>query len=155
MTQQKDTKYIIKDRGEGGALPDNPEEMRNAVETRRRINEKALVGKVALKHAAPSVFAGDTLVLKGLGPLFSGQYVIEKHTIELSVGSGLRSKFDVSRNAVGDTRGGGDSPSPSDEATEGSTTTDEDTEMHQFSIDEIIQSIVDPSWLFEVPSDEE
>lgn len=121
--KEKDTKFYIKDRGEGGAMPDTVAELDDAVETRRRINEKALEGKVNLKYAEPEVFSGDVVVLKGLGPRFSGQYVVEKHVLEWKTGSLFTSVLTVSRNAVGDTSGGGDGdgdiPSPSDEALEG------------------------------------
>lgn len=99
----KATKFFLKDQGEGGAMPDTIGEMGDAVENRRAINEKALEGKVDLKYAEPDLVAGDTVILKGLGPRFSGQYIVEKHSLSYSKSDGLKSSFDVSRNAIGDT----------------------------------------------------
>ena len=123
MAEVIDTTFIIKDRGEGGALPDDPDELQKAVNARRRINEKAIKGNVVLKHAVPDLVAGETIELKGLGPIFSGLYIVDKHTLILSASRGLRSKFDLLRNAKGDSGETSDQPSPSDEALEGTETT--------------------------------
>ncbi len=101
---EKDTTHIVKDRGAmGGALPGIVEELEKAVESRRNKNEKAMEGKVVLKHGHPSILSGDTVLLAGLGERFSGKWVVEKHTITLSRSSGLGSELQVSRNALGDT----------------------------------------------------
>jgi hypothetical protein len=121
----KSTKYYLKDQDEGGAMPDTAEELSDALENRRGINEKALEGKVTLKYAEPSLISGETIILKGLGPRFSGQYIIEKHTISYSKGGGLTSALDLSRNAIGDTSNinssgtTSGSDSPSEDATSG------------------------------------
>jgi len=126
----KNTDFYVKDQGEGGAMPDTVEELDDTVENRRAINEKALEGKLNLKYAAPELLAGDTIVLKGLGPRFSGQYVIEKHTLTYSKSDGFKSALDLSRNAIGDTSSSSRSSttdgsgSPAEDAGSGSGSSD-------------------------------
>jgi hypothetical protein len=130
----KDTGYIVKSNPKAGALPDTQTDLDNAVSYRQRLNEKAVEGKINLKHADPLVLGGDTIVVRGVGPLYDGLFTVTKHTLTLSKSGGLKSVLDVSRNAVGDSGtepalSGADSgtePAPSGATgAEGSETSDE------------------------------
>lgn len=145
----KSTKYFLKDQDEGGAMPDTVEEMSDALENRRGKNEKALEGKVDLKYAEPSLVAGETIILKGIGPRFSGLYVVEKHTLSYSKSGGLTSSLDLSRNAIGDTSGDSrsgstdGSGSPAEDATAGAGGSTEQQNIVTLTEDECITLVQD------------
>jgi len=104
-----DSTHYLKDNGIGGALPDTKEGLDTAVKSKHYQNEKAMEGSLTLVCGFPSLNAGDKIAVTGVGPVFSGEWIIKTHTLKVSQ-DGCHSTLDLTRNAVGDKGGGaGDS----------------------------------------------
>ncbi len=95
-----DTKHVIKDNAVGGALPDTQDGLDTATAAKHYKNEKAMEGSLELEHGMPSINAGDKITIRGVGSIFSGDWIVKTHT--LKVGSdGCHSSLELTRNAAG------------------------------------------------------
>jgi len=100
-----DTTHFLKDNEIGGAIPDTQEGIDAAVQAKHYQNEKAMEGSLTLVHGFPGLNAGDKITVIGVGPVFSGEWIIKTHTLKVSQ-DGCHSTLELTRNAVGDTGGG-------------------------------------------------
>lgn len=100
-----DTTHFLKDNEVGGALPDTQEGIDTAVRAKHYRNEKAMEGTLMLVHGFPGLNAGDKIAVIGVGPVFSGEWIVKTHTLKVSQ-EGCHSTLELTRNAVGDTGGG-------------------------------------------------
>lgn len=100
-----DSTHILKDNEIGGALPDTQEGLDTAVQSKHYQNEKAMEGSLTLVRGFPSLNAGDKIAVTGVGPVFSGEWIIKTHTLKVSQ-DGCHSTLELTRNAVGDNGGG-------------------------------------------------
>ncbi len=100
-----DTTHFLKDNEIGGALPDTQEGIDAAVQAKHYKNEKAMEGSLTLVHGFPGLNAGDKISVNGVGPVFSGEWIIKTHTLKVSQ-DGCHSTLELTRNAVGNTGGG-------------------------------------------------
>ncbi len=97
----KDTTYYLRDAADGGALPDNAEEIQTVTAAKQRDNEKVVRATLNLAVCQPLLRGNSKIVVRGVGPRFSGTYLVEKakHTISTQ---GALTTLDLSRNALGD-----------------------------------------------------
>ncbi len=95
-----ETTHHLKDNAAGGALPDTQDGLDSATAAKHYTNEKAMEGTLELEHGMPSINAGDKITIRGVGPIFSGDWIVKTHT--LKVGSdGCHSSLELTRNAAG------------------------------------------------------
>ena len=99
-----DTSHVLKDAAQGGALPDTQEGLDAAVRAKHLDNEQAMTGSLVLAEAMPELSADQQVLLQGLGPVFSGVWTIQRHTLTVD-GNGVTSTLDVTRNALGPSDG--------------------------------------------------
>lgn len=95
-----DTTHFMKDNEIGGALPDTQEGIDAAVQAKHYKNEKAMEGSLTLVHGFPGLNAGDKITVIGVGPVFSGEWIIKTHTLKVSQ-DGCHSTLELTRNAAG------------------------------------------------------
>ena len=102
-----ETTHYLKDNEIGGALPDTQEGLDSASGAKHYKNEKAMEGSLTLVRGFPQINAGDKITIIGVGPVFSGEWIVKTHTLKVSQ-DGCQSTLDLTRNAVGKSGGGSD-----------------------------------------------
>jgi hypothetical protein len=100
-----ETTHYLKDNEIGGALPDTQEGLDAASGAKHYRNEKAMEGSLTLVRGFPQINAGDKITILGVGPVFSGEWIVKTHTLKVSQ-DGCQSTLELTRNAVGNTGGG-------------------------------------------------
>ena len=100
-----ETTHFLKDNEIGGALPDTQEGLDTASGAKHYKNEKAMEGSLTLVRGFPQVNAGDKITILGVGPVFSGEWIVKTHTLKVSQ-DGCQSTLELTRNAVGKSGGG-------------------------------------------------
>ena len=99
-----DTTHYLKDNAHGGALPDTQEGLDAAAGAKHYQNEKAMEGSLTLVRGFPQINAGDKITILGVGPVFSGEWIVKTHTLKVSQ-DGCQSSLELTRNAVGKSGG--------------------------------------------------
>ena len=100
-----ETTHYLKDNEIGGALPDTQEGLDAASGAKHYKNEKAMEGSLTLVRGFPQINAGDKITVLGVGPVFSGEWILKTHTLKVSQ-DGCQSTLELTRNAVGNSGGG-------------------------------------------------
>jgi len=100
-----ETTHFLKDNEIGGALPDTQEGLDAASGAKHYKNEKAMEGSLTLVRGFPQINAGDKITVLGVGPVFSGAWIVKTHTLKVSQ-DGCQSTLELTRNAVGNSGGG-------------------------------------------------
>ncbi len=100
-----ETTHYLKDNEIGGALPDTQEGLDAASGAKHYKNEKAMEGSLTLVRGFPQINAGDKITVLGVGPVFSGEWIVKTHTLKVSQ-DGCQSTLELTRNAVGNSGGG-------------------------------------------------
>ncbi len=100
-----ETTHYLKDNEIGGALPDTQEGLDAASGAKHYKNEKAMEGSLTLVRGFPQINAGDKVTILGVGPVFSGAWIVKTHTLKVSQ-DGCQSTLELTRNAVGNSGGG-------------------------------------------------
>jgi len=100
-----ETTHYLKDNEVGGALPDTREGLDVAARAKHYRNEKAMEGTLTLVRGFPQINAGDKITILGVGPVFSGAWIVKTHTLSISR-EGCHSVLELTRNAVGKSGGG-------------------------------------------------
>ena len=95
-----ETTHYLKDNEIGGALPDTQEGLDSASGAKHYKNEKAMEGSLTLVRGFPQINAGDKITIIGVGPVFSGAWIVKTHTLKVSQ-DGCQSTLELTRNAVG------------------------------------------------------
>ncbi len=95
-----ETTHYLKDNEIGGALPDTQEGLDAASGAKHYKNEKAMEGTLTLVRGFPQINAGNKITILGVGPVFSGAWIVKTHTLKISQ-DGCQSTLTVTRNAVG------------------------------------------------------
>ena len=62
-------------------------------------------GSLTLVRGFPQINAGDKITVLGVGPVFSGEWIVKTHTLKVSQ-DGCQSTLELTRNAVGNSGGG-------------------------------------------------
>jgi hypothetical protein len=101
-----ETTHFLKDNEIGGALPDTQEGLDAASGAKHYKNEKAMEGSLTLVRGFPQINAGDKITILGVGPVFSGEWIVKTHTLKV-LQDGCQSTLELTRNAVG--KSGGES----------------------------------------------
>ena len=100
-----ETTHYLKDNEIGGALPDTQEGLDSASGAKHYKNEKAMEGSLTLVRGFPQINAGDKITILGVGPVFSGAWIVKTHALKVSQ-DGCQSTLELTRNAVGNSGGG-------------------------------------------------